>query len=219
MSARQTLDAPDDNNYHTRSGSLYTTSIPKVSRLFNIFFPSDSIGFRLEPLIAPQMAALPPRVIPSVKRSLLDTVAPESLTGFGLRVGQSVSGLWSSLSSSSLGSFMNRNISSEDLRKLEQSVTEQRAAAQRRGTTEGDRHDTETKVPTARGEQSEQSDTVAAEFRTLYAEFQKHMAALAKKGIPITARQVQRRTEKLRLEEAKVQALNDTGRVDYSIQE
>jgi hypothetical protein len=200
--------------------SLYATSAPKVSRLFNIFYPSDAIGFRIEPLISPQMAALNPQVIPSVKRSLLDTVAPESLTGFGIRVGQSVSGLWSSISSSAVGNFVNRSISSEDWGKLWRSVTEQRAAVQKQNSPPiGD--EGSPVFSSAHGEKSEtsQASGAATEPLTLYAEFQKHMTSLTKKGPPFSTKEREHKAERIRREEAKVLALNDTGRIDYSIQE
>lgn len=99
------------------SNSEILVSSPKVGQVFNIFHPTDPISYRIEPLISPAMAALKPQPLPYVKRGIF---AGQALTSIGTRVGQSVSGLWSSFSSGIASSLLNRSlgISAEDETQL-----------------------------------------------------------------------------------------------------
>ncbi|PFH60714.1 hypothetical protein XA68_10470 [Ophiocordyceps unilateralis] len=92
------------------SGLPSSVSSPKVGQLFNIFHPSDPISYRLEPLISPAMATLKPQALPYTKRGLFGSVTPQGLTGIGAKVGQSVSGLWSSLSAGIASNLLNRSL-------------------------------------------------------------------------------------------------------------
>lgn len=92
------------------TGLPYSISSPKCEQLFNVFHPSDPISYRIEPLISSAMASLKPQVLPYTKKSIFGTVAPHSLTGIGTKVGQSVSGLWSSLSAGIANSLLNRSL-------------------------------------------------------------------------------------------------------------
>lgn len=94
----------------------HTLSSPKLKQLFNIFYPSDPISYRLEPLISPAMSSMKPQVLPYTKRSLSGSVS-----GIGAKVGQSVSGLWSSLSSGIASSILNRSLglTNEDVARME----------------------------------------------------------------------------------------------------
>lgn len=110
------------------TGLPFTVSSPKIQQLYNIFHPSDPIAYRLEPLISKAMASLKPQALPYTKKGIFGTVAPQGLTGIGAKVGQSVSGLWSSFSAGIASSLLNRSLglTQEDVAALER----QQAAAQ-----------------------------------------------------------------------------------------
>ncbi|KAM0381832.1 hypothetical protein ACHAPY_003814 [Fusarium culmorum] len=102
------------------TGLPASVASPKVQQLFNIFHPSDPISYRLEPLISPSMSTLKPQLLPYTKRGIFGNVAPQGLTGIGAKVGQSVSGLWSSLSAGIASNLLNRSLglSSEEVARL-----------------------------------------------------------------------------------------------------
>jgi len=87
-----------------------TTSSPRCARIFNIFHPTDPIAYRLEPLISPAMASLKPQPLPYTKKSLFSAPAGQGLTGIGARVGQSVTGFWTSLSGGIATSLLQRSL-------------------------------------------------------------------------------------------------------------
>ncbi|KZF20128.1 DDHD-domain-containing protein [Xylona heveae TC161] len=87
-----------------------TISSPKCNQLFNIFHPTDPISYRIEPLISPAMASLKPQPLPYTKRGIFGAPIGQGLTGIGARVGQSVSGFWSSLSTGIASSLLNRSL-------------------------------------------------------------------------------------------------------------
>ena len=102
------------------TGLPFSVSSPKVSQLFNIFNPSDPVGYRLEPLISPMMRNLKPQSMPYTKKSIFGNMAPQGLTGIGVKVGQSFSGLLSSVSAGITTSFLNRSLglTNEDFASL-----------------------------------------------------------------------------------------------------
>ncbi|KAI1081374.1 DDHD domain-containing protein [Whalleya microplaca] len=106
-----------DQHVSAITGLPFSVSSPKVVQLFNIFHPSDPISYRLEPLISPAMSSLKPQVLPYTKKGIFGSVAPQGLSGIGVKVGQSVSGLWSSLSAGIASSLLNRSLglSNEDV--------------------------------------------------------------------------------------------------------
>lgn len=99
------------------TGHPFSVSSPRVAQMFNIFHPSDPISYRIEPLISPAMSTLKPQLLPYTKKGIFDAVAPQGLSGIGMKVGQSVSGLWSSISGSITSSLLNRSLglSNEDV--------------------------------------------------------------------------------------------------------
>jgi hypothetical protein len=116
------------------------TSSPRCRQLFNIFHPTDPIAYRLEPLISPATTGTAPQPLPYTKRGLFGAPAGQGLTGLGARVGQSVSGLWSSLSSGIASGFLNRSLGlpNEAAGRLGDALTQQpSAAAAARGGGEG----------------------------------------------------------------------------------
>ncbi|KAI1199650.1 DDHD domain-containing protein [Nemania serpens] len=92
------------------TGLSLSISSPKVAQLFNIFHPSDPIAYRLEPLVSPAMSSLKPQALPYTKIGIFGAVAPQGLSGIGVKVGQSVSGLWSSFSAGIASSLLNRSL-------------------------------------------------------------------------------------------------------------
>ncbi|OTA70486.1 DDHD domain-containing protein [Hypoxylon sp. EC38] len=94
----------------TITGLPFSVSSPKVGQLFNIFHPSDPISYRLEPLISPAMSSLKPQALPYTKKGIFGAVAPQGLSGLGVKVGQSVSGLWSSFSAGIASNILNRSL-------------------------------------------------------------------------------------------------------------
>ncbi|KAJ2985278.1 hypothetical protein NUW58_g5623 [Xylaria curta] len=102
------------------TGLPFSVSSPKVAQLFNIFHPSDPIAYRLEPLVSAAMSSLKPQALPYTKKGIFGVVAPQGLSGIGVKVGQSVSGLWSSLSAGIASNILNRSLglSNEDIANL-----------------------------------------------------------------------------------------------------
>lgn len=109
------------------TGLPYTFSSPKVEQLYNIFHPSDPIAYRIEPLISPAMSSLKPQALPYTKKGIFGSVAPQGLTGIGAKVGQSVSGLWSSFSAGIASSLLNRSLglTQEDVAAIERRQQQQ----------------------------------------------------------------------------------------------
>ncbi|KAI1467877.1 DDHD domain-containing protein [Daldinia caldariorum] len=99
-----------DQRLSAITGHPFSVSSPKVGQLFNIFHPSDPISYRLEPLISPAMSSLKPQTLPYTKKGIFGAVAPQGLSGLGVKVGQSVSGLWSSFSAGIASSILNRSL-------------------------------------------------------------------------------------------------------------
>ncbi|KAI5923119.1 DDHD domain-containing protein [Camillea tinctor] len=106
-----------DQRVSAITGLPFSVSSPKVAQLFNVFHPSDPISYRLEPLISPAMSSLKPQALPYTKKGIFGAVAPQGLSGIGVKVGQSVSGLWSSFSAGIASSLLNRSLglSNEDV--------------------------------------------------------------------------------------------------------
>ncbi|KAI9787574.1 MAG: hypothetical protein M1839_000105 [Geoglossum umbratile] len=220
----------------------YTVSSPKCAQLFNIFHPTDPISYRIEPLISPSMTALRPQPLPYTKKGIFDAPMGQGLSGIGTRVGQSVSGLWTSLSSGIASSILNRSLglSGDGLSLATQSsqLAQNRAPLSAGAGTNisagvippAPLPDTDKKLQLA-------NDTIAAdelgehartlidgEIETLYAGFEKRRKnhqSDGGRGLDESAaeQEADERGRKLRREEAKVRALNSTGRVDFSIQE
>jgi hypothetical protein len=226
-------------NISSVTGLPLTISSPRVGQLYNIFHPSDPIAYRLEPLISPAMSSMKPQLLPYTKSSLASSVS-----GIGAKVGQSVSGLWSSLSSGIANSLLNRSLglTNDDVAKLEAPPT-----PQMRGSSQSVGAGTnisacgvisDASVPalqrqyTNEKKQQLAEDTAAAdrdgggaptliddEIETLYARFQKRIKSHQNDDAGESWSEAEERGRKLRREEMKVRALNQNGRVDYSIQE
>ena len=207
----------------TGSGSgeadLFTISVntPKCAQLFNIFHPADPIAYRLEPLISTAMASLKPQPLPYTKKGLFD-VQGQGLSAIGSRVGQSVSGLWSSVTSGMASTLLNRTLGlpAESQAKVSTPTIQPKPA------------DLSATAIKAGGGQSEgdyeQAPTlIDGELQTLYAGFESSRRAKQSDGSRDLGESSQwaeseQRSKRLRREEAKVRALNSNGRVDFAIQ-
>ncbi|KAA8571650.1 hypothetical protein EYC84_001643 [Monilinia fructicola] len=161
----------------------------------------------------------------------------QGITGIGAKVGQSVSGLWSSLSSGIASSLLNRSLglTGEDVERMQASnsstIKGQSAGAgtniaagvipdhpnlQRENTNEKMRQLAEDTAAADRDGAGTAPTLIDDEIETLYAGFQKRR----KNDMPESDwAEVEERAKKLRREEMKVRALNQNGRVDFSIQE
>ncbi|KAK1990472.1 DDHD domain-containing protein [Colletotrichum falcatum] len=225
------------------TGLPYSVSSPKASQLFNIFHPSDPVSYRLEPLISPAMSTLKPQVLPYTKKGIFGNVAQQGLSGIGMKVGQSVSGLWSSLSAGIASNLLNRSLglSNEDVAKMNSA----NASSQVSGagganmadsgvisdvskleakTNERKKQLADSKAMVGRTSISGNEMTlIDDELETLYAKFQEKRMDLSQTDDGDGGRadwiEAERNAQKLRREEMKVRALNRNGRVDYSIQE
>lgn len=244
------LQAPlavDNHHLSPITGLPYSVSSPKCSQMFNVFYPSDPIAYRIEPLISPAMSSLKPQNLPYTKKGIF-SVNPQGISGIGAKVGQSVSGLWSSLSAGLANNLLNRSLglTSEDVAKINASQQHHHAASPGAGTNIAagtiSQSNSTTSLSQKAAERKKQLAEEAAEgpqksisgndmtlldddLETLYSKFQK-----GRKDSPddmkfddAEARQTwaeeENKAARLRREEMKVRALNRNGRVDYSIQE
>jgi hypothetical protein len=224
------------DNISSITGLPLMISSPKVSQLYNIFHPSDPIAYRLEPLIAPAMSSMKPQLLPYTKKTI-----SASVSGIGAKVGQSVSGLWSSLSSGIASSILNRSLglTNDDVARME-AQGPQRQASQSVGAGTNISAGVISDVPSLHRENTNEKkrqlaeDTAAAdrdgtganaptliddEIETLYTGFQKRRASHQSNAGDQDWSGAEERGKKLKREDAKVRALNQNGRVDYSIQE
>ena len=221
------------------TGLPTSISSPKVKQLFNVFHPSDPISYRLEPLISPAMKSLKPQVLPYTKRGIFGAVGPQGLSGLGVKVGQSVSGLWSSFSAGIASNMLNRSLgftSEEVARMAAEAGPAQRNISPGAGTnisSGGVIHDVaklnekldERKKLLAESRKDpasshkEDPTLIDDDLETLYSNFQKKRARVGSEGQGAKVGDDGHRARKLRMEEAKVRALNRNGRVDFSIQE
>lgn len=198
-----------------------TTSSPKCQRLYNIFHPTDPISYRLEPLISPAMASLKPQPLPYTKKGIFGP-ARQGVAGIGARVGQSVSGLWSSLSSGIASSLLNRSlgISADDAARVQQNrslppnaQSGPIAPSDAEKLLRGD-------LQVRDGEDGQHPPTLLDdEIETLYSGFAKTHKGAGPLEKDDERRELEEQARKLKKEERKVRALNSNGRVDYSIQE
>ncbi|KAM3081184.1 hypothetical protein ACMFMF_003100 [Clarireedia jacksonii] len=233
---------PSGEHISPTTGLPYSISSPKCTRLYNIFHPTDPIGYRLEPLIAPAMSSMKPQLLPYTKKSIFGANMNQGITGIGAKVGQSVSGLWSSFSSGIASSLLNRSLglTGEDVERMQAShsptIRNQSAGAgtnigagvisappalQRESTNEKMRQLAEDTAAADRDGTGAAPTLIDDEIETLYAGFQKQRKNHQKDGDSLDQNwvEVEERAKKLRREEMKVRALNQNGRVDFSIQE
>lgn len=208
------------------------TSFPKCKELYNIFHPTDPISYRIEPLISPAMASMKPQPLPYTKKGLFG-VPGQGLTGISARVGQSVSGFWSNITSGVASSLLNRSLglTGDDQISSKQSMASSPSQQPRTAMS----HGAGTNISAGVISSAEKSTLVEepgrhpetlidSEIETLFAGFQKrrksHQSDESRDlGENPEWQEAEDRGNRLRREEAKVRVLNSNGRVDYSIQE
>ena len=198
-----------------------TTSSPKCQQLYNIFHPADPIAYRIEPLISAAMSSLKPQALPYTKKGIFNGPA---LSGLGAKVGQSVSGLWTSWTSGVASNMLNRSLGiiNEGQPATGQSTAASPQAA-RHPSSAGAGTNTSAGVVKPIDGGTDNADhpptLLETELETLYSGFQKREDSKSddaehgeKQGADVKARRLKR-------EGAKVRALNSNGRVDYKVQE
>lgn len=129
---RATPLAVDQHRISPVTGLPYSVSSPKMSQMFNIFYPSDPISYRVEPLISPAMSSLKPQALPYTKKGIFGAVAPQGISGIGAKVGQSVSGLWANISAGLASNLLNRSLglTQEDVAQITASQQQQQQQQQ-----------------------------------------------------------------------------------------
>lgn len=222
-------------------------SSPKCAQVFNIFHPTDPISYRMEPLISSMMSTLKPQPLPYTKRGIFGAPVGQGLTGISNRVGQSVSSLWSSMSSGLASSLLTRGLGyTGDVPVTTSSGNDKGKSSAPLGmnSTGGGTTSSQSTAPMpaegtkiAKADEAKQAklatDALAAgengqhpptlidqELETLYAGYEKQVSqSQTAKTDPDELLEAEERGKKLRREEAKVRRLNSNGRVDYAIQE
>ena len=107
--SRSNSGAGTSAHAHANEILAIEASSPKCAQLYNIFHPTDPIAYRVEPLISPAMSSLKPQPLPYTKRGIFGAQGA-GLTGIGARVGQSVSGFWSNITTGVASSLLNRSL-------------------------------------------------------------------------------------------------------------
>ncbi len=212
-----------------------TVSSPKCQQLYNIFHPADPIAYRIEPLITPAMASLKPQALPYTKKGIFGP--GQGFTGIGARVGQSVSGFWSNITSGVASSLLNRSLGLTGESQISSSqpltgpqIQPIRAAGAGTNITAGgvisgsEASGSSSSNGGDRSGEEHPSTLIDTEIETLYAGFQKRRKSLRSDegrdlGESPEWKESSEMATRLRREEAKVRALNSNGRVDFKIQE
>ena len=210
-----------------------TVSSPKCQQIYNIFHPADPIAYRIEPLISKAMSSIKPQVLPYTKKGIFG-VQGQGLTNIGARVGQSVSGLWSNITSGMASSLLNRSLGLTGEGQLSSSTAVHAPQIQRKeASSSAGAAGSPNATAAGASSASEQQDDPAAEhpptlidseIETLYAGFEKRRKSISSDeardlGESAAWIEAEERSRRLKREEAKVRALNSNGRVDFSVQE
>lgn len=197
-----------------------TVSSPKCEQLYNIFHPADPIAYRIEPLISRAMSSLKPQPLPYTKKGIFGVQA-QGFTNIGARVGQSVSGLWSNITSGVASSLLNRSLGLTGEGQLTSSQSINAPQIQQKPKTS-------TLAGNSQSEQEQNPEypptLIDSELETLYAGFEKRRKSHQSdenrdQGKSAQRMEADERSKRLRREESKVRALNSNGRVDFSVQE
>lgn len=194
-----------------------TISSPKCTQLFNIFHPADPVAYRVEPLVSNAMTSLKPQQLPYTKKGYLDFQG-QGITGIPARVGQSVSGFWSSMTSGVASSLLNRSLGLTGDGKAASLQASAPQIQPRQGAPNASSTNSDTEPP------EHPPTLIDGEIETLYAGFEKRRKSHQSDGARDLGEsaewlEAEQRARKLRTEEGKVQTLNSNGRIDYAIQE
>lgn len=177
--------------------------------------------------MASAMSKLKPHQLPYTKKGLFGAVRPQGLTELGSKVGQSFSGLWSSLSTGLSGNFMppSRKLTGEEAKQIDEATSATNTRSAKSTNMSGNHSELNDKdkdrVPQSVNKTGFASDTISdVELETLYSKFYMY-------GQPFVGEGDQEEetlgedseSRKLRTAQKKVWDLNHNGRVDFSIQE
>jgi hypothetical protein len=156
------------------------------------------------------MAALKPQPLPSVKKSLW-TASGQSLSVLGSRMGQSMGSLWTNFTTGVASSLLNRSLG----------LTADEANAGKLAGHPAGHKRTQSGFPQEGDSEDHFQTLIESDLETLYDGFQKsrHNQKKTDPADADTDPEAEDQERKLRLEDAKVRALNANGRVDYSVQE
>ena len=203
-------------------------SSPKCGQLFNIFHPADPIAYRIEPLVSNAMSPLKPQPLPYTKKGIFG-VQGQGFSNIGAMVGQSVSGMWTNLTSGVASSLLNRSLGltgDGQLSSIQSSAPQLQHRRENSLSPGGGTNITAGGVVSQQERVKEEHPPTLldSEKVTLYAEFEKKRKSLKSDesrdfGESAEWMEAERRSRRLRLEEAKIRALNSNGRIDFSIQE
>ena len=225
---------PGGPNSEKRDILSISVSSPRCEQLFNIFHPQDPIAYRIEPLISSAMSSLKPQPLPYTKKGIF---AGPGLTNIGARVGQSMSGFWSNITTGVASSLLNRSLGLTEVGQYPPTQTRtplsMGAGTNISGggviagpeTLEEEKRKLAVKTSPDDTDRIEHPATlIDTEIETLSSGVQKRRKSLQSDeggdlGKSSGWQEVDDRARRLRREESKVRALNSTGRVDFSIQE
>ncbi|KAM3486846.1 hypothetical protein MY3957_009703 [Beauveria namnaoensis] len=192
-------------------------SRPDAQQLFNIFYPSDPISYRLEPLVASCMASLKPHNLPYTKKGIFGVVGSQGLTGIGTKVSGLFSSLSTGLSTNLLPSSL-RITSEEAQAMMGEDKSPETSAVSTPKETKMRGKDT---VSDSQGKKNEEAILAnqSNQIFTLYSRFQ--MSDERSEEVPkdADADGKDHNTQKQRTAQREVWALNQNGRVDFSIQD
>jgi len=219
---------PSDDVAGTKDSDLLriTISSPRCQQIYNIFHPADPIAYRIEPLISRAMASMKPQPLPYTKKGLFG-VQGQGFSNIGARVGQSVSGLWSNITSGVASSLLNRSLglTGEGQLSSSQSISVPQIQNKPNPSAGAGTNISAGGVISGQEQNQEHPPTlIDTEIETLHAGFEKrrksHQSDEARDlGESSAWMEAEDRSKRLRREEAKVRALNSNGRVDFSVQE
>ena len=220
----------DDSGTKDSDLLTITLSSPKCQQLYNIFHPADPIAYRIEPLVSRAMASLKPQPLPYTKKGIFGAQG-QGFTNIGARVGQSVSGLWSNITSGMANSLLNRSLGLTGEGQLASSHPINAPQIQNKPSLSPSAN-TAGSIGGSTAEQKQDQEKSAdhpptlidSEIETLYAGFEKRRKShqsdeIRDLGESAAWMEAEDRSKRLKREEAKVRALNSNGRVDFSIQE
>ncbi|KAJ6782644.1 hypothetical protein PWT90_00197 [Aphanocladium album] len=213
----RTIDSDTMDDGLMADGSGRGVSRPDSEQLFNIFYPSDPISYRLEPLIAPSMSSMKPHSLPYTKKGIFGVVGSQSLTGIGTKVGQSVSGLFASLSTG-----ISTNLLPASLRVTSEEAHQLMMKEKKSAETSGQATPKALTDKTAESQAAEDEEALIAnqssQIATLYSRFQMNDER-SEDSLNEEPDGKDGKTQKQRIAQRKVWALNRNGRVDFSIQD
>lgn len=218
--------------------ALAGASSPKCKQLFNVFHPSDPIAYRLEPLVSQSMSSIKPQLLPSTKKNFFS--AP--MGQFSGLWSTFSTGITNSFITRSLG------LTAEDAARLgapaeqaqgaqaaQQLAPNQANPSAGAGTniSGGVVPDSSNNAAMATAREVQKSvqtgdDVVPPtliddDLETLYSGFLKRklQGDIGSRDLGDNAlwAEAEERGRRLRREEAKVRALNTTGRIDFALRE